>query len=305
MDWKPHSDSDVVNRLIVGLEQDLLQVVQKRQEISWLVNQPGFSQLCEWIDAHPFDAFAFSRIKSGHAMTPRHAINVMLLVRAWSSHAHKLGDKLNALTRASLFHDLGHWEHPDLLFVFAPFSKQQMRDCQKHPDTSWAGLTAEERAWIAEHHEQPDGRGYPRGITKVNPIAQLIHVCDVFDGLTTPRRFRKTFSYADAMTLMARWSGHVFPKGLFRSFQQFFGAVPVGTFIREPKGPLCVSIPGHKVLVLTEPNGESLAEEACYVSSFPKTFEVAPSWRSVALPGVWRGLRPDLLELPRAYFEEP
>lgn len=41
-----------------------------------------------------------------------------------------------------------------------------------------------------DHHERRDGSGYPRGITKLEPIVELVAACDVYDALLSPRPYR-------------------------------------------------------------------------------------------------------------------
>ncbi len=41
-----------------------------------------------------------------------------------------------------------------------------------------------------DHHERRDGSGYPRGITKLDPVVELIAACDVYDALLSPRPYR-------------------------------------------------------------------------------------------------------------------
>lgn len=42
-----------------------------------------------------------------------------------------------------------------------------------------------------DHHERPNGSGYPRGITLQDRVIDLIAVADTFDALISPRPFRK------------------------------------------------------------------------------------------------------------------
>ena len=41
-----------------------------------------------------------------------------------------------------------------------------------------------------DHHERRDGSGYPRGITEIDPVAEMVAVCDVYDALLSPRPYR-------------------------------------------------------------------------------------------------------------------
>ena len=40
---------------------------------------------------------------------------------------------------------------------------------------------------VAQHHEQPDGKGYPQGLTEINQTADALRTCDVFGAKLSPR----------------------------------------------------------------------------------------------------------------------
>ena len=41
-----------------------------------------------------------------------------------------------------------------------------------------------------DHHERRDGSGYPRGITGLDPVVEMVAACDVYDALLSPRPYR-------------------------------------------------------------------------------------------------------------------
>ena len=41
-----------------------------------------------------------------------------------------------------------------------------------------------------DHHERRDGSGYPRGITDLDPVVEMVAACDVYDALLSPRPYR-------------------------------------------------------------------------------------------------------------------
>jgi HD-GYP domain-containing protein (c-di-GMP phosphodiesterase class II) len=49
------------------------------------------------------------------------------------------------------------------------------------------------RSWVIAHHERPDGKGYPKGLTKVEiPIeASVIAACDAFEAMVSNRVYRE------------------------------------------------------------------------------------------------------------------
>ena len=311
--WRPHEQIHQFNKVLVRLEQDLLAVYRGAAGLTKLVDSQVLADLNQLIDGDPRLAIQMARIKSGHAMTPRHAVNVLLMARAWARLAHRLGDRLNDFCRAALLHDLGHWRPASLVYVFGPFTHEEARKMRGHVqpnDEDLARLHPDIIRWIAQHHEQPDGKGYPGTTDKPEPLAQLLRVVDCHDGLCTPRRFRATtYTWAEAMTLMGRWAGFKFSRGIFKSFRQTMGNWPAGSFLRLEDGAVAVSLPPGdelgNVLMLTNSDGDALAEPAPGTLAPEAIVGEAARWQEVRLPEPWQALRPDLMGLPRFYPSEP
>jgi putative nucleotidyltransferase with HDIG domain len=59
------------------------------------------------------------------------------------------------------------------------------------------------------HHEQPDGRGYPRRLTEAQiPVAAMIcRVADVLDSLMTPQTYRGALSLEEALAELRDGAG--------------------------------------------------------------------------------------------------
>lgn len=310
MTWRPAKDLDPLNRLLVRLEQALLRLYRRESSLDQLLADDMLDALFVRIDGQPYQAALMSRIKSGHAMTPRHAINTLCLARTWAQHSHRLGEALHDFSLAALFHDLGHWRPDNLVYVFHYFTHEQARVCQKHPIAEaeeWQVLSARARRWIAQHHEQPDGKGYPAGLQQPEMLAQALRIVDVYDGLTTPRRFRPAYTPHRAMELMSRWAGFKFDRRLFRSFEHFWGRYPAGTLVHCKDGSLAVSLPPQgkqglqHMVVLTNHEGDAIDEGAITPLTSATVDREAFSWHDIQLPENWRSLRPDLMALPRYY----
>lgn len=41
-----------------------------------------------------------------------------------------------------------------------------------------------------DHHERRDGSGYPFGVRDIDPVAEMVAACDVYDALLSPRPYR-------------------------------------------------------------------------------------------------------------------
>ena len=75
-----------------------------------------------------------------------------------------------------------------------------LRDIESVPDLAFGAY---------EHHERPDGRGYPRGLkeNEISRVAQVIAVADTFDAMYSDRPYRKRMNFEKAVSIIKEVSG--------------------------------------------------------------------------------------------------
>lgn len=86
---------------------------------------------------------------------------------------------------------------------------------------------------VAQHHEVPDGSGYPAGLRAIAPLALLLRQCDMYTAKLSPRQSREAFA-ADvaARRLFAENPGNPVATVLIKEF----GLYPPGTFVKLASG---------------------------------------------------------------------
>lgn len=62
---------------------------------------------------------------------------------------------------------------------------------------------------VRHHHERPDGKGYPHGLTldEISLGCAILNVCDAFDAMSSDRPYRKALSVEQAMEELVRFKG--------------------------------------------------------------------------------------------------
>ena len=306
--WKPRVDIESFNQKVVELEQAFLAFLQKEKPLEELYNLQALRDIYNLIDLDPWQAYLFTRIKNSHAMTPRHGINVMILIRTWCQLFHKLGKKLDDFCFTALVHDAGHWFSGNLIYVFARYNFEQADQLGGHClNLDWGKnvLTDEMKDWILNHHENYDGSGYPNQRKNPSLLPHMIRIADCFEGLTTKRHFRPPLSYAQAMDRMQKWTPFKFHSGLMKSWQQFLGKFPPGTGLIRKSGEVSVVIPGNPCfyqLILTNKFGDNQDGSIEPLLMEDIKSETVPYFQP-PLPETWRALRPDTMQLKRNYLE--
>lgn len=89
---------------------------------------------------------------------------------------------------------------------------------------------------VLEHHETPDGQGYPRKVKNPSKLAMLLHTADVFTAKVSPRAHRKPMIPSEAtrsvFTKLALDGANPFPAMLVKCI----GIYPPGCIVRLANG---------------------------------------------------------------------
>jgi putative nucleotidyltransferase with HDIG domain len=130
-------------------------------------------------------------------------------------HSHAVGDYAELMARelgfpaghvervrlAGVLHDIGKTGVSDrLLSKRGPLDANEWRTIRTHPERGARLLAHPElediRSWVLAHHERPDGKGYPRGLSGDDiPIeARILAIADAYEAMTSDRPYRSTLS---------------------------------------------------------------------------------------------------------------
>lgn len=137
-------------------------------------------------------------------------------------------DRCEEIRLASPMHDIGKLGIPDEILTHdGVFEDHHRAIMNQHTVFGWQILSGsdstllETAAIIAySHHEWWDGRGYPRGLsgTEIPIEGRIVAIADVFDALTSQRRYKRAFSFDEAIAIMAGERGTHFDPDLLDAF---------------------------------------------------------------------------------------
>lgn len=137
------------------------------------------------------------------------------------------GNDLKTLEYASLLHDIGKIGIPNhILNKPGSLSKEEYDLMKKHPEIGYEILRdidflSECVKVIYQHHERPDGKGYPKGLKEedIAILAKIVSVADAFDSMTRARSYRTVpYSMEEACRILAEGSGSQFSTEVVASF---------------------------------------------------------------------------------------
>jgi two-component system cell cycle response regulator len=127
------------------------------------------------------------------------------------------------ITLAGELHDIGKLVIPrSVLDKPGPLDENEWAHIHAHPVTGarmlgTAGLE-EIGKWVLDHHERPDGRGYPSGIRAISLEARILAVADAYHAMISDRPYKAAMSPIDATEELRLAAGSQFDPSVVRAF---------------------------------------------------------------------------------------
>jgi two-component system cell cycle response regulator len=157
--------------------------------------------------------------------------------------AEQLGfepDHVERVEMAGRLHDIGKVGVPnEVLQKPGPLGAREMAQIRTHPEIGAEVLSGEGledlSGWVIAHHERPDGKGYPNGLTdgEIPVEAKIIAVADAYEAMTADRVYRTGIGPKAARVELLRCSGTQFDSRVTAAFMAVLDSIE-----REPDAEL-------------------------------------------------------------------
>jgi putative nucleotidyltransferase with HDIG domain len=147
--------------------------------------------------------------------------------------AERLGmtDKeLEVIQRGGMLHDVGKIGIEEaILNKKGELTEEEFDEIKKHTIYG-ADILAPiaflrgERDIVLQHHEKMDGSGYPYGLKgdEISTGARIIAVCDVYEGITSHRPYRKPMGPKKVVELLEQEAGDKLDARIVRTFLEIY-----------------------------------------------------------------------------------
>jgi HD-GYP domain-containing protein (c-di-GMP phosphodiesterase class II) len=246
---------------------------------------PLVGEIADSVFRNPGALVSLARLKTADDYSYMHSLAVCALMVALGRAMGQDDEACREAGLAGLLHDLGKAVMP-LAVLNKPgkLSDDEYAIMKTHPVRGHEMLLESRGAPAAalevclHHHERPDGRGYPHGLSgeRLSLLARMGAVCDVYDAITSNRPYKAGWDPAESIALMASWQGQFDPE-VFKAFVRSLGIYPTGSLVR---------LASNKLAVVVEQNAERLT--APVVRAFFSTTSnmgVPPRLIDLARPG--------------------
>jgi len=167
--------------------------------------------------------------------TYTHSVNVgifatSLAIQYYNSESTIEMKHLEHLSYGYFLHDIGKSKVPiTILRKRGKLSEAEWVIMKKHPEWGYnilmeTGHLTDEAAYISmQHHERPDGSGYPSGTKEIHPCARICTIADIFDALTSIRPYKTAMKPFDALKLIKKEALTAFDRSLLNTLVKLLG----------------------------------------------------------------------------------
>ena len=182
-----------------------------------------------------------------------HTMDVLLISLGIHVHYYKSARSLELIQLATgaLFFDVGMLLLPEeLKRSESTFNEEQKSEIQKHTLLGYGFMIKSEMPTIyalpsLEHHERPDGSGYPRGLQgdELHPNSIIISLADVFTSQIRERSFKEGREPAEILKDFIQTMMPVFPKSYslyIAAFVSFMTIYPTTSIVKLNTGDIAI-----------------------------------------------------------------
>ena len=169
-----------------------------------------------------------------------HVMNVLVLSMMIGNRIGLTEDEMHVLGLGALYHDIGISELPgQVANKTTRLTEPEFEIYKRHPLIGAA--TAQRQGYLprdamrvlAEHHENVDGSGYPRGLKgdQMNRYSKIVSLVNAYDNLTNNLDGDRELTPHEAVSIIFSRDNNRYEPQVLNVFVSILGVYPPGTFV--------------------------------------------------------------------------
>lgn len=222
-----------------------------------------------------------TRIQAKDEGTAQHSLNVSALSIVMGRSMGLSPRELEDVGVCAMLHDVGKTSIPEeLLQKAGPLTAEETVLMHKHTRYGRDLLVSTKSVFAGaadvahSHHERPDGKGYPRGLTddSIPLYAKIVSIAEAYDSITTRQPYREAKSPSDALQELYANRGTQFDEELVIKFIDSIGIFPPGSIVEMVNGDIGIVLSNTsdklrpRVIVILDSDKEAMPQRVIDLS---------------------------------------
>jgi putative nucleotidyltransferase with HDIG domain len=184
-----------------------------------------------------------SSVDAKDPYTCGHSLRVAITSREIAREMGLSDEEVQQAYLAGLLHDIGKIGTPEgILCKSGRLLPEERAVIEQHPVTGahiLSGIRQLDgiRGAVVHHHERPDGKGYPDGVSGDDwpPLARIVGLADAFDAMTSNRPYRPMLPLEHVLAEIDTHTGAQFDAEAAAVFRRIDKAKLMQMFVDEPR----------------------------------------------------------------------
>lgn len=227
---------------------NFMQTVENGGGIDSTIAQKAIAQCVHSVLHSPDAMLWLSQLKNKDEYTAQHSLNVSILSIILGRYINLSATDLNIVGLCGMMHDVGKLLIPkEILDKAGALNEEENRTLKSHTRLGYNLLKSTNMSpavaiTALTHHEQLDGRGYPRRLLEDNItyFTKIVAITNAYDAMTRDSPQQKGKTHLEATHILTNLAGTHFDATLVAKFIECIGVYPPGSLVEMTNG--CVAM---------------------------------------------------------------
>jgi HD-GYP domain-containing protein (c-di-GMP phosphodiesterase class II) len=233
------------------LVADFMEKIAKGGGVDTKLAKQAVSECVKSVLFSPDAMLWLSHLKNKDEYTSQHSLNVCVLSIVLGRHLSFSENNLNTIGLCGLMHDMGKMLVPlEILNKPGLLEPHELKIMQSHAELGYELLKSSEGMHknaieaAYSHHEQLNGKGYPRQLSKdsISLSTRIVTIADMYDAITSDRVYQKGKTHLEATGIMTTLANTHLDSILVYKFIECLGVYPPGCLVEMTNGAIAIVV---------------------------------------------------------------
>jgi HD-GYP domain-containing protein (c-di-GMP phosphodiesterase class II) len=269
-----------------GVVSNFMLTVENGGGIDSVLARNAVAECVESVLHSPDAMLWLSQIRNKDEFTAQHSLNVSILSIVLGRHINLSSEDLNRVGLCGMMHDVGKvLIPPEILHKSGPLDEEEIRTMKTHTRLGYNLLKSSDNmsstaATVAlTHHEQLDGKGYPRRMQEsgISHFTKIVSIANSYDAMTSDKANQKGKTHLEATHILTNLAGTHFDPTLVVKFIESIGVYPPGCLVEMTNGCVAMVVEVHenaklrpKIIIILDEEKKPINEHIIDLSSMVK-----------------------------------